>query len=111
MKVGEFIKDFLAEMQNPTMKVKCFKCGKEIELPNPSIKIINSWGCASKAMFIVANLISQGWHIRNRGITDNHPYYCPDCWDGTEPEYTRHPITEIWVEKGKEWLKSILNEN
>ena len=106
MKVSKMKEEFLAKMQKPTMKVKCFKCGKELELPNPPIGIINSWGCAAKIMFIIANIISQGWHIRNRGITDNHPYYCPDCWDGTEPEYTRHPITEILVDKVKEWLKS-----
>ena len=105
MKAGEIFKDFLAEMQKPTQKVKCYKCGMEIEYPNPPIKVVNSWGCATKTVFINAYIIVNGWHVRNRGITDNHPFYCPDCWDGMEPEYSKHPKSDEWVEKGNEWLK------
>ena len=43
--------------------------------------------------------------LRDRGISDNHPFYCPDCWDDTEPEYSKHPKSDEWVEKGNEWLK------
>ena len=102
----ESYKNFIEEMRKPTRKFKCYKCSKEIEIPNPPINIINSWGCLTKTVFVNANLIVNGWHIRNRSVTDIHPFYCPDCWDGTEQEYIKLPKAEEWVEKGKEWLRT-----
>lgn len=107
--MGNF-KEILNQLNAPTQKVKCSKCGKIIEIPNPPNKTLKNWGCYTYTIFQVAYLISNNWHIRNRGVTDNHPFFCPDCWDGTEPEFTRHPLVGIWVEKSKEWLKNNLKE-
>ena len=104
MTVGKFIKEFLNKINEPTQKVRCFKCGGELEFPNPPSELLNSWGCITKVVFTVANLIANGWHVRNRGIHDNHPYYCPKCWDGTEPEYGKHPLSDEWVKKGEKWF-------
>ena len=106
MKLSMKLKEFYQMMNAPTQKAKCFKCGKELEFPNPPGDLLKSWGCFSFAVFIIANLMVNGWHVRNSGITDRHPYFCPDCWDNSEPEYQKHPKTDEWVEKGKEWLKS-----
>lgn len=99
------LKDLLLRINAPTMKVSCSQCGKELLLPNPPIKVLESWGCMAKTVFVVANLIDNGWHVRNRGITDRHPYFCPDCWTGSEEEYHKLRYSDEWVAKGKQWLK------
>ena len=106
----EKFKEILKRLNAPTQKVRCCKCGKEMEMPNPPSKVIYSWGCSSAVIFMVANLIVNGWHIRNRGVTDNHPIFCQDCWDNKEPEYIKLPLADEWVEKGKEWLRNTKEE-
>lgn len=101
------LKSLLLRINAPTQKVKCFRCGKELEIPNPPIKVLESWGCMAKTVFVVANLLDNGWHIRNRGITDNHPYFCPDCWDCKDEEYHKLRGSDEWVRKGKNWLKEM----
>lgn len=53
--MGNF-KEILKRLNAPTQKVRCCKCGKEMEMPNPPSKVIYSWGYSSAVIFMVANL-------------------------------------------------------
>lgn len=83
-------------------KAKCSVCGKEIEIPNmyseKKLSILSPY-CCSTTVFIVQWLIHNGWHVRNLGVQDNHPYYCNDCWiDGT-PEYKKADYGDAWCKQ------------
>lgn len=87
-------------------KCKCSVCGKEILVPNPTEKektIFNPYCCSTVAL-IVQYLIHEGWHIRNLGVRDNHPYFCPDCWKEGTPEYKKSSHNEDWFKQAVEWM-------
>lgn len=91
-----------------TGTVKCSQCGKEIEVPEIYLDkdraILKPYCCAG-TVFLVQYLIHEGWHIRNLGLFDSHPYFCPDCWVEGTPEYTRRPYCDDWYNQSQDWLK------
>ena len=84
--------------------VRCSLCGKTIEVPNIDNKCLKPYCCAT-TVFVVQFLIHEGWHIRNLGVADNHPYFCPDCWTEGTPEFSRREYCNAWYEQSMEWLK------
>lgn len=93
--------------------VKCYKCGKAMEIPNlmddETRNNILSPFCFSFIAFIEQWLIHHGWHVRNLGIGDKHPYFCPDCFEEDTPEYEARDYGEQWCKQAEAWVKS--NEN
>lgn len=90
-------------------KVKCHKCGREMLMPNlmkteTMEKILHPY-CCTFTSFIVQWLIHHDWHVRNLGVTDNHPYFCPDCWEEGTPEYKAFDCGREWCEQAEEWRK------
>ena len=102
----------IASMASKTCTVKCHKCGKTIEVPNMvredvRNKVLFPYCCAT-TVFIVQWLIHHGWHIRNLGVTDRHPYICPDCFEEGTPEYKANDYGKQWCEQAESWLKEEL---
>lgn len=91
-------------------EVKCFKCGKKLEVPamysSKDREVLKPFCCATTVLH-VQWMICHGWHIRNLGLTDSHPYFCPDCWKEGTPEYKKLECADQWVEQAKQWM----NEN
>ena len=87
---------------NKDHKIKCHKCGREMLIPNlmkpETRKKIFTF-------FLIQWLIYHGWHVRNLGVTDNHPYFCPDCWEEGTPEYKAFDCGREWCEQAEEWRK------
>lgn len=90
--------------------VKCYKCGKTMEIPNlmnveTRNKVLSPY-CCSFVVFCVQWLIHHGWHVRNLGVTDSHPYFCPNCFEEGTPEFKAHEYGKQWCEQAEEWAKS-----
>ena len=100
--------EFFARLNKPTETVKCSVCGKTIEVPKLYLDreraILKPYCCAG-TVFIEQYLIHEGWHIRDLGPADRHPYFCPDCWEGGTPEISRRPYCDDWYKQSHEWLK------
>ena len=100
--------EFFSELHKPTTTVKCSVCGKTIEVPklylNGERECLKPFCCAA-TVFTAQYLIHEGWHIRNLGITDSHPYFCPDCWKEGTPEFSRREYCDDWYQQSQEWLK------
>lgn len=102
--------DFIGIMTNKKRYVRCHKCGKEIEIPNLTLEktrmeVLRPYCCAY-TLFTVQWLVYHGWHVRNLGLTDSHPYFCPDCWEDGTPEYEKHDCGEAWCEQAQKWLNN-----
>lgn len=97
----------LHNIRNKPNKVKCSVCGKELEVPNMYSEKDRSKlspFCCAATVFTVQWLVHHGWHVRNLGLHDSHPYYCNDCWvDG--PEYEKKEYGASWCEQ----LEKLLN--
>ena len=94
---------------NKDHKIKCHKCGREMLIPNlmkteTREKILHPY-CCILTSFLIQWLIYHGWHVRNLGVTDNHPYFCPDCWEEVTPEYKAFDCGREWCEQAEEWRK------
>lgn len=88
-------------------KVRCSECGKEIGVPNvynEKERSKLSPYCCAASIFIVQWLIHHGWHVRNLGISDSHPYYCDDCWVVGTPEYSRTEYGDSWCSQVEDVL-------
>lgn len=89
--------------------VKCHKCGKTLEVPNMMRQEVRegvlSPFCCAYTVFLVQWLIHHGWHIRNFGLTDSHPYFCSDCWEKGIPEYDGTAYGKQWCEQALKWLE------
>lgn len=55
-------------------------------------------------MFVAQYLIHEGWHIRDLGVTDRRPYFCPDCWKDGTPELSKREYCDDWYEQSMKWL-------
>jgi len=102
--------EILQRLYGKTHEVKCFKCGKKMTLPNMNMKdrsdkVLSPY-CCTGTVFTVQWLIHHGWHIRNLGVTDRHPFFCPDCWEEGTPEYKAHEYGKQWCEQAEMWLKN-----
>lgn len=100
--------DFYGIMTKKTRTVKCHKCGKTMEVPNmysesTRDKVLSPY-CCTTSVFTVQWLIHHGWHIRNLGLTDSHPYFCPDCFEEGTPEYEARDYGKQWCEQAESWL-------
>lgn len=101
--------EFLARLRKPTETCRCFKCGKTIEVPKLYLQkdrdaCLKPYCCAA-TVFMVQYLIHEGWHVRNLGLSDRHPYFCPDCWKEGTPEYSRSAYCDDWYQQSQEWLR------
>ena len=101
------MKDFLSIINKTTHDCKCSKCGKVIKVPNlvsdKNKKCLNPFCCAF-TVFVVQYLIHEGWHVRDLGITDRHPYFCPDCWEEGTPEFSKREYCDDWYKQSMKWL-------
>lgn len=102
--------DFKKIMTSKTHTVKCYKCGKKLEIPNmmntKTRDAVLSPYCCTSILFTVQWILHHGWHIRNLGITDSHPYFCPECWEEGSPEYIKAEHGEAWCKQAQAWLDS-----
>lgn len=100
--------EILSKLFPRKREVKCSKCGKKLIVPGmwseKDRSTLKPYCCATTLLH-VQWLICHGWHIRNLGIHDNHPYFCPDCWEEGTPEYQKAEFAEQWVEQAKKWMK------
>lgn len=101
------------KMSSNTHIVKCNKCGKTMEIPNlmndkTRAEVLFPF-CCSFSVYVVQWLIHHGWHVRNLGIGDSHPYFCPDCWKEGTPEYEARDYGKQWCEQAQSWLESKQN--
>lgn len=89
--------------------VKCFCCGKKLIVPGMYGEDLHSLQpfCCATTVLHVQWLIYHGWHVRNLGLHDSHPYFCPDCWTEGTPEYSRCEYCDEWVEQAKKWMNDI----
>lgn len=106
--------DFKKIMTSKTHSVKCHKCGKKLEIPNmmrtkTRDAVLRPY-CCTYTLFTVQWLVNHGWHVRNLGVTDNHPYLCPDCWEEGTPEYSKAEHGKQWCEQAQAWLEDSINE-
>lgn len=95
-------------MDSRVGKVKCNKCGKELEIPNMFSEkernaVLKPYCCATTVL-ISQWLIHHGWHVTSRDANPSGAYLCPDCYEG-QPEYSRHPHGEDWCKQAEEWMK------
>lgn len=101
--------DFKKIMTSKTHTVKCHKCGNELEMPNMTMektrKEVLTPFCCAYSVFSVQWLIHHGWHVRNLGLTDSHPYFCPDCWEDGTPEYNATDYGKQWCEQAEKWIE------
>lgn len=102
--------DFIGIMTKKTRHVRCRKCGKEIEIPNLALektrKEVLSPFCCAYTLFTVQWLVHHGWHVRDLGLTDSHPYFCPDCWEDGTPEYEKRDYGEVWCKQAQAWMNN-----
>jgi len=88
-----------------TSVYKCQKCGKEIEIPFLKTKELKQLYpfCATNVILHVQFAIHSGWHVRNLGVTDTHPFFCSDCWDEGTPEYHGFPEDKVWIDQCRQF--------
>lgn len=106
-------KELLDRLNEPTVTYRCSKCGKTIEIPhlmNDKERGYLKPYCWSFMVFAVQYLIHEGWHIRDLGLSDSHPYFCPDCWKEGIPEFKKRDCCDEWYEQSQAWLKSKNNK-
>lgn len=101
--------DFKRFLYGKAHKVKCHKCGKEMLIPNMMSsetrnEVLDPYCCAYTS-FCVQWLVHHGWHVRNLGVTDSHPYFCPDCWEEGTPEYEAKDYGEQWCKQAQAWVE------
>lgn len=104
------IEELKNRLFNRVGTVKCYCCGKEIQVPNMLDKDKGELKpyCLSTILLLEQWLIHEGWHIRDLGRTDNHPYFCPDCWKKGTPEVHRADYCDEWYEQAKAWMNEKL---
>ena len=108
--VKETIKELLDRVHKPTATHVCSICRKKIEVPSLTNEERYAMKpcCPSWAVFVVQFLIHEGWHIRNLGVDDKHPYFCPDCWTEGTPEFSRRDYCDDWYKQSQEFLNDKL---
>lgn len=87
--------------------VKCSCCGKPLVVPNlfgKKVREVLKPFCCATTVLHVQWLIYHGWHVRNLGLHDSHPYFCPDCWKEGTPEYSKSEECEAWCKQAQAWL-------
>ena len=94
-------------MDSRVGKVKCKKCGKELEVPNmyaeKERQLLKPY-CPTTVILVVQWLIKHGWHVTNREANPSGAYLCPDCYEG-QPEYSRSEACDAWCKQAEAWMK------
>ena len=94
-------------MDSRVRKVKCHKCGKELEVPNmfseKDRQLLIPY-CPTAVILTIQWLIKHGWHATNREANPPGAYLCPDCYEG-QPEYRRSKACDEWCEQAEAWMK------
>ena len=98
-------------MDSRVGKVKCKKCGKELEIPNMFSEkerdaVLKPY-CCSTTVLIIQWLIHHGWHVTSREANPAGAYLCSDCYEG-QSEYSRHPYGEDWCKQAEAWMKGYI---
>lgn len=97
----------LKDIRSRKKIAKCAVCSDEIEFPflrEVDRKKVLSPYCCTGTVFITQWLIHHGWHVRNLGIDDSHPFICPNCWKEGTPEYTAKEYGKEWCEQAEKWM-------
>lgn len=101
------ITDLINSLHNRRGEVKCHCCGKKLEVPNmykdADRRKLQPYCCATSLLH-VQWLIHHGWHVRNLGLHDPHPFFCPDCWKDGTPEYGKREYCETWCQQAQDWM-------
>lgn len=68
-----------------TRKVRCFKCGKELEMPNMLSEklrkeVLRPY-CPAGTVFTIGWLITHGWHCTRHEAEPSGAFLCPDCYE------------------------------
>lgn len=110
MKGNMIREEILKAIYSKPHTIKCSKCGKTMEVPNlmneeTRDKVLSPY-CCTFTVFLCQWLIHHGWHIRNLGIGDSHPYFCPDCFKEGTPEYEARDYGKQWCEQAEAWVKT-----
>ncbi len=91
-------------------KVKCFSCGKELEVPNmyrqKDIRNLDPY-CPTTVILHVQWLIKHGWHVTKYEANPPGAFFCGDCFKKGTPEYRRSQCCDTWCEQAEKWM----NEN
>ena len=89
-------------------KVKCYSCGKELEVPNmyseKDRKLLEPYCCATTVL-MVQWLLHHGWHVTTHEADPSGAYFCPDCFPKGQPEYSKSPYGEDWCDQAEKWMK------
>lgn len=96
-------------MDSRVIKVKCYKCGKELEAPRMFSEkerdaVLKPYCCASTVL-TTQWLIYHGWHVTKHEATPSGAYLCHDCYEG-QPEFSRQPYCEDWCKQAEAWMKA-----
>jgi len=89
-------------------KVRCKKCGKEMEVPNmygSEERALLEPFCCSTVVLHVQWLIHHGWHVAKHEATPSGAFLCEECYTPGIPEYTKSPYCEKWCEQAEAWMR------
>ena len=96
-------------MNSRVGKVKCCRCGKELQIPNMySDKERREYlkpYCPTAVILVCQWLIHHGWHISSLEAKPPHMYYCPDCFPKGTSEYHKSKECDAWCEQAEKWMK------
>ena len=89
-------------------KVKCYGCGKEIEVPNmysqqDRNKLVPY--CCATTILLTQWLIHHGWHVTTFEANPSGKFFCPDCFPEGTPEYSKRECGADWCEQAERWMK------
>lgn len=90
-------------------RVKCSRCGKELEVPNMYSEkernaVLSPYCCATTVLH-VQWLIHHGWHVTTYEADPAAAFFCPDCFPKGQPEFSRRPYGADWCRQAEAWMK------
>ena len=94
-------------MHSRVRKVKCYRCGKTIDIPNmygKTLKLLEPY-CPAGTVLTVQWLIRHGWHCLTHEATPSGAFMCPNCFSEGQPEYHKSRYSDAWCEQAEKWMK------
>lgn len=94
-----------------TSKVRCFKCWKELEMPNMLSEklrkeVLRPY-CPTGTVFTIGWLITHGWHCTRHEADPSGAFLCPDCYEEGTPEYIKTKFVDDWCKQAEDWMNGI----